>query len=233
MPVSIDEVVKATEILSSKDQRGTYINAKKINKYAPIALNMLVDALITQNGVTIKNSEGLSELRVTESKVVPRLTGRLAKPSNFFHYESTEVNAFYTNKDGKKITAINEADFLNKAQFTSRKSSLVSKPTRQRPIVTSIANSLEYFPKDVGVITLNYLKKPSIPFWNYTELAGEAVFSADGGILTNPNGTAGSTDFEVPSTLRNDLIKNMCQLLGITIGAADLIQTTQLLNSAS
>lgn len=230
MPISVNEIKERVELLAAKDQKTIYLNADKINKYFPIALDKILQEQRMKMEAGLMSSDALDDLKVRGDYVVPS-NGQLPKPADYLYYDVAVVNVFYQNKNKQQFVTKNLVEYVTDSEFAHRISSLVSPPTKQRPIVYGIEDGLQFYPPNVGIVTLQYVKQPLQPFWNYTTVSNEQVYAATGGSLVNPNdGSGGSTDFELPYQFKDDLIFTICELLGITVRQADLIQASQALN---
>lgn len=230
MPISVNEIKQRVELLAAKDQKTIYLNADKINKYFPIALDKILQEQRMKMEAGLMSSDALDDLKVRGDYVVPS-NGLLIKPADYLYYDVAVVNAFYVNKNGEHFVTKNPVDFVTDSEFANRVSSRVSPPTKERPIVYGINDDLQFYPPNVGIVTLQYIKQPAQPFWNYTVVSNEQVYAATGGSLVNPNdGSNNSTDFELSYQFKDDLIFTVCELLGITVRQADLIQASQALN---
>jgi hypothetical protein len=232
MPISVNEIKERVELIASKDQKTIYLNADKFNKYAPVALDKILQQQRVKMEAGLMSSDALDDLKVRADYVVPT-NGQLAKPADYLYYDIAVVNAFNVNKNGEQFITKNPVDYVTDSEFAYRVSSRVSPPTKERPIVYGIEGYWQFYPNNVGIVTLQYIKEPLQPFWNYTVSSNQQVYAETGGVLTNPNAgvTAGdSTDFELPYQFKDDLIFTICELLGVTVRQPDLVQASQALN---
>tara|TARA_R110000787_G_scaffold20623_9_gene61438 strand:+ start:2812 stop:3525 length:714 start_codon:yes stop_codon:yes gene_type:complete len=235
MSISTDEVKQRVELVSAKDQKTGYLPSSRFNNYAAIAQDMIISELRKSFESGLVSSDALSDLKTRLTINVPT-TGRYAKPSDYLYYSAMYVNILDKNKQGEQFSTSYTVDPVTDSQLGDRRSSMVSPPTKQRPIVIEYNTYLQMYPENTGLVELVYLRQPLIPFWNFTVASNEQVYAATGGSETNPNAgvTAGdSTDFDLPYQLKDDLVFTICQLLGVTVRQPDLFQSTQALNQAS
>lgn len=218
MPININEIKERVELIASKDQKTIYLNAAKFNKYAPMALDKIINEQRNKFEANLMSSDAMSELKVNKDYQVAS-NGRLTMPSDYLYFIDTSVNAFYVNKDGEQFATRNSVDFLSESQFTYRISSRVSPPTKQRPVMREDNGYFQFYPFNVGIVNLSYLKQPSTPVWAFTVVNNEQVYDSNN-----------SVDFELPSQFKDDLIWSICELLGVTVRQADLVQASQALN---
>jgi hypothetical protein len=75
------------------------------------------------------------------------------------------------------------------------------------------------YPQTIGTVNLTYIREPVTPVWAFTIANNEQVYDS-----------GNSVDFELPYQFKDDLIWNICSLLGVTVRQADLVQAGQALN---
>ena len=232
MAVSINDVKLGVELLAAKDQKTTYLNASKFNRYAPLAQDIVYRNKRRQFESSSVSSDELSELKQLSAINVP-ITGQMPKPSDYSYWSSVYKTGFFTDRRGNQVPLVNGVDLVTDSELGERLSSQFSPPTVQHPIVVEYDTYFQFYPENVGSVKLAYLRTPLVPFWNYTVSSNQQVYAATGGVGTNPNSgvTAGnSTDFELAEELKSDLIFTICGLLGITVRQADLFQSAQAIN---
>jgi hypothetical protein len=218
MPVSINEIKERVEVIAAKDQKTIYLNAAKFNKYAPIALDKIINEQRRKFEADLMSSDAVSELKVIRDYQVPS-NGRLTKPSDYLYFVNSDVNSFYVNKNKEQVATRNSVDFMSESQYSNRVSSRVSPPTKQRPIMKEDNGHFQFFPFNVGIVSLSYLREPNTPVWAFTVVNNEQVYDA-----------GNSVDFDLPYQFKDDLIWSICELLGVTVRQPDLIQASQALN---
>lgn len=218
MPVSINEIKERVEVIAAKDQKTIYLNAAKFNKYAPIALDKIINEQRRKFEADLMSSDAVSELKVIRDYQVPS-NGRLTKPNDYLYFVNSDVNSFYVNKNKEQVATRNSVDFMSESQYSNRISSRVSPPTKQRPIMKEDNGHFQFFPFNVGIVSLSYLREPNTPVWAFTVVNNEQVYDA-----------GNSVDFDLPYQFKDDLIWSICELLGVTVRQPDLIQASQALN---
>jgi len=218
MPVSINEIKERVEVIAAKDQKTIYLNAAKFNKYAPIALDKIINEQRRKFEADLMSSDAVSELKVIRDYQVPS-NGRLTQPTDYLYFINSDVNSFYVNKNKEQIATRNSVDFLSDSQYSNRISSMVSPPTKQRPIMKEENGYFQFYPFNVGIVSLSYLREPNTPVWAFTVVNNEQVYDA-----------GNSVDFDLPYQFKDDLIWSICELLGVTVRQPDLVQASQALN---
>ncbi len=106
---------------------------------------------------------------------------------------------------------------LDNNQLKLRLSSPNFKPTLDLPVATLFQSYIQFYPINIGTITMDYMQKPATPFWNST-------LNAKGVPVYNP---IGSTDFNWSEIMTNQLISRICRLAGIEFRESDLIGSSQ------
>jgi hypothetical protein len=218
MAIDINEIKERVEVIAAKDQKTIYLNAAKFNKYAPIALDKIINEQRRKFEADLMSSDAVSELKVIRDYQVPS-NGRLTKPSDYLYFVNSDVNSFYVNKNKEQVATRNSVDFMSESQYSNRVSSRVSPPTKQRPIMKEDNGHFQFFPFNVGIVSLSYLREPNTPVWAFTVVNNEQVYDA-----------GNSVDFDLPYQFKDDLIWSICELLGVTVRQPDLIQASQALN---
>lgn len=172
MPVSINEIKERVEVIAAKDQKTIYLNAAKFNKYAPIALDKIINEQRRKFEADLMSSDAVSELKVIRDYQVPS-NGRLTKPNDYLYFVNSDVNSFYVNKNKEQVATRNSVDFMSESQYSNRVSSRVSPPTKQRPIMKEDNGHFQFFPFNVGIVSLSYLREPNTPVWAFTVVNNE------------------------------------------------------------
>lgn len=219
MAIDINEIKQGVELIAAKDQKTIYVSGTKFNKYAPIALDKIINDQRRKFEADLMSSDALSELKVTKDYQVDS-NGKLTLPSDYVYFIVADLNVFYENKNGEIFTNKSPIDFLNSAQFSSRLSSRVSPPTKQFPIMKEESTYFKFAPSNVGIVSLSYIREPQKPVWGYTVVNNEEVYDS-----------GSSTDFELPYQFKDDIIWTICELLGVTVRQPDLVQASQALNT--
>lgn len=102
-----------------------------------------------------------------------------------------------------------------------RLSSSYLSPDNYHPIAVWYDTYAQFYPIDIGVVQLDYLRKPLETVWGYTtDIEGLEVYDS---------GT--SVDFEWPWQMRMELITTICGYFGISVREEELVQAAQLLKS--
>jgi len=232
MAVDVNEVKQRVELICAKDQKTIYLNADKFNKYAPLALDMVISAQRKKFEAGATSSDALSTIKVRDTFNIDPDTGQLTKPDDFMYYTTMYKRVYSEDKNGKQSSYVNSIDLVSDSELGERLGNQLKPPTKSFPIAVQYDGYIQLYPENVGIVELIYLREPLQPFWNYTVSSNEQVYAESGGVATNPNtGVAGSsTDFELPYQFKDDLIWTICMLLGVTVRQPDLTQASLQLN---
>lgn len=219
----VDKVYKAVQQLTNKDQVSGVLTPAEYNKYAEFAQIEWIEEKYNQPNqqgyeFDYKNSEDWSPLKKVETI---SLSGSTAtKPSDYFYYSSAFVNYIFK---GSGRTA--PVELVRDSEWAERIGSEVNKPSRSFPIMRNMDGFFEVYPSSISNVSLTYIKKPLLPWWNYTLSGSTPTFAETGGTTTNPNAgvTAGdSTDFIVDDF--EYFVWKICKYMGVEIREADLFQ---------
>lgn len=96
-----------------------------------------------------------------------------------------------------------EVQMIDNQRWSACLEHLTKFPTYAKPKMTQVNSSFKVAPRDVGVIVLNYYKKPKEATFIYTQAPGSLNTGAGGQIIYNQSA---SEPFEWPSTVKNDLL---------------------------
>lgn len=233
MAVNVNEVKEAVETIVRKDQKTTYLSATQFNRYAKLAqLDVINQQRLLFESGTI-SSDNLHTLKTKTQYNIDYTTGQLTKPSDYLYYVDTIFTKFTVNKRGTEFASKDSVDFVSSGQLGERLDSEFRKVSKGSPIVVEYDTVLQYYPINIGVVELVYIKDPVIPFWNYTVTSNVQTYKeSSGGALTNPNdGGTGSTNFDLPVQLKNDLILKICEYFGVSVRQQDLVQSATFLKA--
>ena len=221
----IDKVYKAVQLFANKSQVGGYISPLEFNRYAEFAqLDWINENYNPSTKLGYENnyqsSDDFSELKTSVPITVS--SGLITKPTNYLHYSSAFAYTMFG--DEARPTPV---QLIRDVEWSERLMSEINKPTKNFPIIRSIAGNFEVRPTNINQVVLNYIRIPEQPWWNYTIVSGQPVFAATGGVTTNPNAgvTAGnSTNFVLGEDNFGDLVFRICRYFGIEVREQELYQ---------
>jgi hypothetical protein len=219
MSINVNEIKERVEVICAKDQKTIYLNDVKFNKYAAMAQDKII---IEQRNAAEGNyltPDGLSELKATSSHNADPNTGEFTKPSDFMYLTNSWVQNFVKNKNGDMFSMQSSIDVMNDAETVDRRSSQLKRVSESNPIMVEFDTIFKVYPQTIGTVNLTYIREPVTPVWAFTIANNEQVYDS-----------GNSVDFELPYQFKDDLIWNICSLLGVTVRQADLVQAGQALN---
>lgn len=206
MGVNINYFKKFTEYAANKSQSGDTISPSQFNMVANQAQLQLFENDFQTYLQTEEISEYLKIYLLPKVEGVPN-TGELPYPEDYLHLAS--LRKYY---NGKMIPI---EEVKNEAWGFIQISSLM-KPSLRFPKYNEFSNVIRFLPKSIGIIEIDYFKKPTIPVWGYINVAGQPVY--------NP---ATSTNFDWIEYSFNEIASIFLSIIGINLRAGDLAQWSQ------
>lgn len=210
--MNINEVKLYFEALINKDQSGNTITPTQFNLFAQRAQMELFEQLYKNFESTQEITDSMHEFLVPGLLNVDQVTGRAPYPSDYIHTASIR-KAYYKNN----ILTERPVKQVKNADWATTLSSNIVTPTAKRPVMTYYSAYMQFAPKNVGGILLDYFKKPADPKWAFTMTAGRPVYDS-----------ANSVDFQMPDNTLNEIVFMMASYMGINLRENDLIQYSEL-----
>ena len=210
--MTIDECYRFLMFISNKTQSGA-VQPANFNIAAQRAQMQLFGQEIKHWQESQEVTDALKNFLVTATLNVPVTTGQVGYPADYAH--TSTMGAYYAPL-GKEVPVME----VDNDEFRSRSVSEVVVPTKRFPIYTYYSGYMQFLPKDISFVMMDYFRIPANPVWGYTVTNGRPVY--------NPST---SVDFEFPDTSHNDLVFMMCSYLGINIREADLVQYSELMKT--
>jgi hypothetical protein len=204
MPVNVDIFKKTAEFVMNKSQSG--------NTVAPAQFSLVAD----QAQLQVYEEDRLVFLKTGESSdyldwflkntiINPNpLTGYGSYPNDFQH--TAGVRAYYNGVE-RPVELVE-----NKAWGEVQASELMT-PTRLFPKYTEFLSEYRFLPKNIGIVMLDYWKRPAVPVWKYTIVNNVPVYTP-----------VGSVDFEWEAFSFNRVLSVYLQLCGCNLKDKDLSQ---------
>tara|TARA_R100000008_G_scaffold26150_1_gene14217 strand:- start:969 stop:1718 length:750 start_codon:yes stop_codon:yes gene_type:complete len=179
---------------------------------------------------TQKVSDDLREFITRITLNVPA-TGLTPYPGNYVHFSSaTNPYAETTvtddaNCEGCKTEGTTTSNVVAKMaavrpiddnELQKIFSSNIVYPDAAHPILVFYDNGMQFYPIDIGLIQLTYLRRPVAPIWGFTLVNGRPVYAP-----------ANSVDLEWPEQVFNEIAIRMLAFIGINLREADLAQYSE------
>lgn len=195
--------------VANRNQTGNSITPDEYNSYLARANEELFNLglRIEDNGTrTFDSAQVATDIYSPFIKEVP-LTG----VGGAFNFPSDYRHTLDATLNGRPITIV------TKRQFDQVLIDHVTPPTLQYPYAT-IFNGSFFVSPSVTNINFSYLKKPTVPFWNWTLVNDEEVY--------NP---AGSVQIEFPDFYHLQFAKTILGYISANFRDMELEQINQLM----
>jgi hypothetical protein len=128
--------------------------------------------------------------------------GKLTKPADLRYISSVRHTVYFPGSDPKEVRVYPITD----GQLSARLNSSVVPPTKEYPVIAEYDTYYQFYPKNLGSVTLTYLRLPIPAVFGYTLVNGDYVYDP----LT-------STDSEFPDECINALSVKVANKLGIQL----------------
>jgi hypothetical protein len=209
--MNINEAYEFLNFISNKNQSGT-VTPTQFNQLATQAQWENFEKEYTKWQQTQDVTDVLATF-IKHLSTSVSATGRLSYPSDYQHAIST--GHYFVKKDNTGIDIpVHEVD---NNMYREHLQSEVVTPTLRFPIWTAYSDYMQFEPKNIGLISFDYFRKPVNPFWAYTTVNNRPVYDP---IL--------SVDWEMPEQTHLTLVMMMCNYLGMNLRMPDLVQYTEM-----
>lgn len=208
--MNINEAYTFLNFISNKNQSGT-VTPSQFNQMATQAQLEFVEKDFKHFQETQEITDALGVFS-KQLKTSVASTGKLTFPSDYLHL--TSVRHYYVFGSGGKEVSVEEVE---NAEYGERTQSEVVPPTLRFPIFTEYDTFMQFEPKNIGLVTMDYLRVPANPVWGFTLVNSRPVYDANT-----------SVDWELPVQCHNELIFMMASYLGINLRENELIQYAEL-----
>lgn len=206
--VNINEFKNFCEFCSNKVQQGNTTTVSQFNQLANRS-QMLVFEKDYQTFLQVGDiSEFLKSFLVSRVTQVPS-DGVVTLPANLEHISS--IRSYYVKPTGGSLEV--EADEVKNRDWSSVSSSQLHEPTLRFPKFTRYASTVKILPININVFTLDYLKTPIAPEWNFTTVNSRPVYDA-----------ANSINFEFSEFAMNNVAAQYLSLIGVNLKDSELSQ---------
>lgn len=217
--VNINEIFNLLKDFSNKDQSSGSVTEPIFNRYAPLAQRDLINSFLN-NPRAYPGSAAQSPRKGYESsqaiidifsdlKVSKYLntndSGEITEPQDYMYFSSARINQTIKRFDGSVDTIQSPVHVLRDNEIADVLSSEIEPPTLRHPALTFYEGVWRVFPKDVQQLYVTYLREPKVPVWGYN--------LSSNGVPVYDDTT--SQDFELPMSLRADLLYKLCQYTGV------------------
>lgn len=140
--------------------------------------------------------------------------GQLQYPFDYIHWASAR-NYIIPTSGGATENRITE---LTNDEIGDVLQSSIVNPTLKYPVMTFYDTYMQFYPKNIGYIKFDYLKRPNVPVWAYTTVNNRPVYDA-----------ANSVQLQWGDQSLNEIMYMACAYLGINLSKQDFFQYSQVL----
>lgn len=216
--VNINDVYQLLNDFANKDQSSGTITPVVFNRFAPKAQLEIIDSFLNnprayaqaENQQPRKGYESsqaiidiFSDLKVKTNLTVD-LDGYIEEPEDYKYFSSGRASFIVERFTGEKEVVKSGVRVLRDNEISDVSSSEIDFATQLHPCIAFFKGKWEVFPKEVQSLELTYLREPKKPVWDSALVNEVPVYE--------PNG---SQDFELPSSLKSDLVYKLCQYTGV------------------
>jgi hypothetical protein len=132
-------------------------------------------------------------------------------PSDYFSIVSLLYN-YQRNIDGVATVIPEQVEILTMDQVDARLGNWTKKPSVTNPIAVMTSSTIRFYPVEIGVADISYIRYPTDPEFDYVVGAG---FITDGG---------SSVQYEWPKHLHMDLTRMILSYIGMNMREQQLEQ---------
>lgn len=209
--MNINEAYTFLNFISNKNQSGT-VTPSQFNQMADRAQMEYFEKDYKYWQDTQDVTDALDVFLKSYATGVPT-NGRLAYPSDYLHVSSMRHYYAFINGTGKEVSV----EEVTNAEYGERTQSEINVPTTRYPIYTDYATYMQFEPKNIGLITMDYFRQPTSPVWGFTLVSSRPVYDP-----------TTSVDWELPNECHNELIFSMASYLGINLRETELAQYAEM-----
>jgi len=226
--MDINTVYNFIKFLADKDQQGNF-TPKQFNETIYRALNEWV--MKRYNNLNLpqpnqigwqKNQKITDDLRFLlvrnkVSNVSP--DGTLDLPDDYLHLSSIVYNYKYSD-NGTTVVEPKDVDIVDDNEIASfRGSAIYGKRIKAKKYVIAAFYSsyLQFYPENINVVDLTYLRKPIAPLWAYTLENGRPVYDP-----------VNSVALEAPDECVNEICMMCASYLSINLRDQEFTQYVEM-----
>jgi len=209
--INVDLVYKISNRLLNDNQITDRFPPQDWNRYATLAQLEALNDLRKAFESSSMNTDNIAELKV--KKQFNLVGGRLTKPDDYLFFSAPLTRVWYIDSQGVQRSSQRSVDLVTDNELGDRLNSQFDAPTYEYPIVQDIENFLQFYPEDLSMADLMYIREPKNPVWAYTEVDGEPVYDE-----------ANSVHFELPVNMTGEIVYRIMQYMGVNVRSADAVQ---------
>jgi hypothetical protein len=212
MAININSFKTFIEMIANKPQSGFPFSIKKFNEACKYAQIEYFNKLRKQFGETEDNVDMLSPFIVSSTLPIDNY-GHSQYPDDYVNTVSTR-STYYKDNVPKFV----DVKFVRNSEIGNVLSSAIINPTKRYPVLTYYDTYIQFYPKDLGYVTFDYLRLPTDPIWAYTTVNNRPVYDP-----TN------SVDFEFLPEDANEIAFMVCSYMGSNMREPALVQYSEVM----
>lgn len=237
--VRVDTVLDLVNFISNKEQSGLTM---KIDQYNLIIEAVNIDLLKKFYGlpeeyqagqplprmsyeITKKIMDDLRHLKVRMGVDTPALlldsNGRADIPQDYLHLSSATYNQVYGIECSDSELKVREIELLTDAQIGNRLSNSIKKPTKKDPCMSMYSTYFQFYPRDLGMVNLTYLRLPKTPVYAVTFVESD---TEDYALFDEVN----SQHFEYPPDTLTDIVVKILSYVGVNLDKPQVTQYAEM-----
>lgn len=197
MPVNINTFKILADVIMNKVQSGNSVTPAQVGIIADAAQMQAFEEDRIKFLKTGDSTDYLDWFLKTTVLNPNTLTGYAPYPSDFQH--TAGVRAYYNGVE-------RPVDLVENKAWGEVQASELMQPTRLFPKYTEFAGEYRFLPKNVGIVMLDYWKRPVVPVWGYTIVNNVPVYDA-----------SASTNFEWEVFAMNRVLAIYLQMCGCNL----------------
>lgn len=209
--MNINEAYEFLNFISNKNQSGT-VSPSEFNQLAPNAQWEYFENEYAKWQQTQDITDALSVF-IKHLATSVSATGRFPTPVDYNHAISA---GHYFVKDNNRGIDVPVVEVDNDKYREYLQSEIIT-PTLRFPIWTSYSDYMQFEPKNIGLISFDYFRKPIPPVWAYTTVNSRPVYNR---VL--------SINWELPEQCHLKLVFIMTSYLGMNLRMSDLVQYSEM-----
>lgn len=212
MPKNINEFKTFVEFVSNKVQSGNSVTIPQFNEVAMRAQMQVFKRDYDIFWDTKVISDFLLVFLKNTSLTINAI-GEANLPSDYQH--TATLRSYFIPTEGNPFE-VEIKEELN-ADWGKLQASQLFVSNFRWPKCSYIGTKVRFLPRTLGIAQLDYFRLPLQPIWNYTVVAGEAVYSA-----------SGSVNFEWDDDYTNQVAAAYLALIGCNLKDTELAQFSEL-----
>ncbi len=215
--MNINEVKKFFSFIVNKVQSGT-VQPANFNVMAARAQMELYEKEVKAWQETQQITDSMKTFLKATILNPSTTTGKANYPSDYVH--TSTVRSYYVRTGGNSVEVpVREID---NDDYGEAMVSEVAPPTKRFPILTYYDTYIQFLPKDINIVFLDYFRLPAPPVWGYNSVNGRPVYDP-----------SQSTDIEFPDSDFNEIVFMMCSYMSINIREGQLTQYSEMMKQQS